>query len=59
MRSFQRRRSGLLDPPRPRRAQTTPAYKDGDQVRLVSRQAKDFTKRFPELVAAIKGHPAR
>jgi len=35
------------------------AYNDGDQVRRVSRQTKDFTKRFPELVAAIKGHPAR
>jgi bifunctional non-homologous end joining protein LigD len=31
------------------------AYKDGDQVRLISRQGKDFTKRFPELVAAIRG----
>ena len=25
------------------------AYKEGDQVRLISRQGKDFTKRFPEL----------
>jgi hypothetical protein len=30
------------------------AHKDGDHVRLISRQGKDFTRRFPELVAAIK-----
>jgi len=30
------------------------AHKDGDQVRLISRQGKDFTRRFPELVASIK-----
>lgn len=29
------------------------AHKHGDQVRLVSRQGKDHTRRFPELVAAI------
>jgi bifunctional non-homologous end joining protein LigD len=31
------------------------AYKDGDQVRLVSRQGKDHTRRFSDLVTAIKG----
>jgi bifunctional non-homologous end joining protein LigD len=30
------------------------AYKDGDQVRLVSRQGKDHTRRFADLVTAIK-----
>jgi len=30
------------------------AYKDGEHVRLVSRQGKDFTRRFVELAAAIK-----
>jgi bifunctional non-homologous end joining protein LigD len=30
------------------------AYKDGDQVRLITRQGKDFTSRFPELAAAVK-----
>ena len=30
------------------------AYKEGDQVRLISRPGKDFTKRFSELAAAIR-----
>jgi bifunctional non-homologous end joining protein LigD len=30
------------------------AHKDGDQVKLVSRQGKDHTRRFPHLVAAVK-----
>jgi bifunctional non-homologous end joining protein LigD len=30
------------------------AYKDGDQVRLVSRQDKDHTHRFPDVAAAIR-----
>jgi len=30
------------------------AYKDGGQVRLVSRQGKDFTRRFAELASAIR-----
>ncbi len=29
------------------------AYKDSDGVRLVSRQGRDLTRRFPELVAAV------
>ena len=29
-------------------------YKEGDQVKLVSRQGKDHTHRFPDLVAAIR-----
>jgi bifunctional non-homologous end joining protein LigD len=31
------------------------AYKDGDRVQLISRQGKDLTRRFPELVTAING----
>lgn len=34
------------------------AYKEGVRVRLLSRNAKDRTDRFPEIVAAIKGLPA-
>ena len=30
------------------------AYKDGPTVRLVSRQGKDFTRRFPGIVAALR-----
>jgi bifunctional non-homologous end joining protein LigD len=30
------------------------AYKEGDQVKLVSRQGRDHTHRFPELVDAIR-----
>jgi len=29
------------------------AYKDAGGVRLVSRNARDLTRRFPELVAAV------
>jgi bifunctional non-homologous end joining protein LigD len=29
--------------------------KEGDEVRLISRQGKDFTARFSELVAALVG----
>lgn len=29
------------------------AYKDVSRVRLISRQAVDHTRRFPELAAAI------
>lgn len=29
------------------------AFKDGDRVRLVSRQGKDLTARFPQLTAAV------
>ena len=29
------------------------AYKDGEQVRLISRQGKEFTQRFPELAKAV------
>jgi len=32
-------------------------YKDGTAVRLVSRAGKDHTRRFAELVAAIRGLP--
>jgi bifunctional non-homologous end joining protein LigD len=35
------------------------AYKDRDQVRLVSRNGRDLTQRFPELVAAVGALPAR
>ena len=41
------------------------AYKDGDELRLISRQNKDFTARFPELISALAGlsaanvHPRR
>ncbi len=35
------------------------AHKDGDQVRLISRKGKDFTRRFRELAAAIKALPCR
>lgn len=34
------------------------AYKDGDAVQFISRPGKDFTRRFPELVAALAGLPA-
>jgi bifunctional non-homologous end joining protein LigD len=34
------------------------AYKEGDRVRLLSRNGKDRTKRFPQLVRAIQGLPA-
>ena len=30
------------------------AYKEGERVRLLSRNAKDRTQRFPEIVAAIE-----
>jgi len=29
------------------------AYKDGAAVRLISRQGKEFTQRFPELAKAV------
>ena len=29
------------------------AYKAHDQVRLISRQGKDFTTRFPDLAGAL------
>jgi ATP-dependent DNA ligase len=35
------------------------AYKDADRVRLVSRNGRDLTQRFPELVAAVAALPAR
>jgi bifunctional non-homologous end joining protein LigD len=35
------------------------AYKDADRVRLVSRNGRDLTHRFPELVAAVGALPAR
>ena len=35
------------------------AYKDDDEVRLVSRQGKDLTVRFPALAAALAGLPAK
>jgi len=35
------------------------AYKDADRVRLVSRNGRDLTPRFPELVAAVEALPAR
>jgi hypothetical protein len=35
------------------------AYKDGPDVRLVSRRAVDHTKRFPDLAVAIARLPAR
>jgi bifunctional non-homologous end joining protein LigD len=31
------------------------AYKEGSRVRLLSRNGKDRTERFPEIVAAIRG----
>ena len=31
------------------------ARNDGDEARFISRQCKDFTARFPELVAALSG----
>jgi bifunctional non-homologous end joining protein LigD len=33
------------------------AYKVGDEVRLISRQDKDLTARFPDLAAALAGLP--
>jgi len=33
------------------------AYKEGRQVRLVSRAGRDHTRRFPKLVAAIAAMP--
>ena len=35
------------------------AFKDGDRVRLVSRQGKDHTPRFPGLVGALRALKAR
>ncbi|HXA95794.1 MAG TPA: hypothetical protein VN323_09550, partial [Candidatus Dormibacteraeota bacterium] len=35
------------------------AYKDADRVRLVSRNGRDLTRRFPGLVAAMGDLPAR
>jgi len=35
------------------------AYKDADRVRLMSRNGRDLTQRFPELVAAVGALPAR
>jgi bifunctional non-homologous end joining protein LigD len=35
------------------------AYKDGRAVRLVSRNGRDLTRRFPELGAAVGALPAR
>ena len=35
------------------------AYKDADRVRLVSRNGRDLTHHFPELVAAVGTLPAR
>jgi hypothetical protein len=29
------------------------AYKDGERVRLVSRNGRDHTRRFPDLAAAV------
>ena len=34
-------------------------YKDGDRVRLVSRQGKEHTRRFPGLVEAVRTLKAR
>jgi bifunctional non-homologous end joining protein LigD len=34
------------------------AYKEGDRVRLLSRNGKDRTERFPQLVQAIQALPA-
>src|SRR5688572_21712126 len=34
------------------------AYKDGDRVRLVSRQQRDHTTRFADIAAAIAALPA-
>ena len=34
-------------------------YKDGGRVRLVSRQGKDHTRRFPGLVEAVRTIRAR
>ena len=34
-------------------------YKDGDRVRLVSRQGKDHTRRFPGLAEAVRALKAR
>ena len=30
------------------------AFKEGDHVRLMSRQGRDHTKRFPDLVKSIR-----
>jgi ATP-dependent DNA ligase len=35
------------------------AYKDADRVRLMSRNGRDLTQRFPELVATVGALPAR
>ena len=35
------------------------AYKDGDRVRLVSRNGVDHTRRFPDLAAAVAALPGR
>jgi len=35
------------------------AYKDGERVRLVSRNGRDHTRRFPDLAAAISKLSAR
>src|SRR5262249_4346362 len=35
------------------------AYKDGDRVRLVSRNGRDHTRRFADLAAAVAKLPAR
>lgn len=35
------------------------AYKEGDSVRLLSRNAKDRTASFPEIAAAIEALPSR
>jgi bifunctional non-homologous end joining protein LigD len=35
------------------------AYKDGDRVRLVSRNGRDHTRRFADIAGAIAKLPAR
>lgn len=35
------------------------AYKDGDRVRLVSRNGRDHTARFPDIAGAVAKLPAR
>src|SRR5271166_4157746 len=34
------------------------AYKEGDRVRLLSRNGKDRTERLPQIAAAIRGLPS-
>jgi bifunctional non-homologous end joining protein LigD len=35
------------------------AYKDGARVRLVSRNGRDHTRRFPDIAAAVSKLPTR